>query len=161
MKACDQVLRGRRGLVAQSADSRCRSQPSREAVTVQAEGRLLAFGLFVGGLPRSIDTVACPNSHPDHSSASAPESHRLPFPSANNIAAYPLPNSLSNFAGAFKQPTGMPRMVNIDRDTPMLLPPDLREWVPADNMVHFVIKAIGGMDLPTLHLNRRGNSSKQ
>ena len=27
------------------------------------------------------------------------------------------------------------RFVNIDRDTPMLLPPDLRDWVPADDMV--------------------------
>ncbi len=28
----------------------------------------------------------------------------------------------------------------IDRKTPMLLPPDLREWVASDDMVHFVIK---------------------
>jgi hypothetical protein len=25
------------------------------------------------------------------------------------------------------------RFVNIDRDTPRLLPPDLRDWVPADH----------------------------
>jgi hypothetical protein len=25
------------------------------------------------------------------------------------------------------------RFVNIDRDTPLLLPPDLRDWVPADH----------------------------
>jgi hypothetical protein len=29
------------------------------------------------------------------------------------------------------------RFVNIDHDTPMLLPPDLRDWLPADHMVHF------------------------
>jgi len=52
-------------------------------------------------------------------------------------------------------------MVNIDRDTPMLLPPDLREWIPADDMVHFVIEAIEGMHLPGLHVNRRGTGSKQ
>jgi hypothetical protein len=25
------------------------------------------------------------------------------------------------------------RFVNVDRDTPLLLPPDLRDWVPADH----------------------------
>ena len=29
--------------------------------------------------------------------------------------------------------------VNIDRDTPLLLPPDLRDWVPADHLAHFVL----------------------
>ena len=53
------------------------------------------------------------------------------------------------------------RFVNIDRDTPMLLPPDLREWVPEDDMVHFVIEAVGGMKLPMLKVNRRGCGSEQ
>ncbi len=30
------------------------------------------------------------------------------------------------------------RIVSVDRDTPMLLPPDLRDWVPEDDLVHFV-----------------------
>ncbi len=30
------------------------------------------------------------------------------------------------------------RSVSGDRDTPMLLPPDLRDWVPEDDLVHFV-----------------------
>ena len=34
------------------------------------------------------------------------------------------------------------RFVSIDRNTPMLLPPDLREWVPEDDLVHFVIEAV-------------------
>ena len=54
-----------------------------------------------------------------------------------------------------------PRMVNIDRQTPMLLPPDLREWVPADDMVHFVIEAVESMKLSTLAFNRRGSGSEQ
>jgi hypothetical protein len=29
------------------------------------------------------------------------------------------------------------RFVNVDRDTPLLLPPDLRDWVPADHLAHF------------------------
>lgn len=53
------------------------------------------------------------------------------------------------------------RLVNIDRDTPLLLPPDLRQWVPADDMVHFVIEAVEGMSLGSLKVNRRGTGSKQ
>ena len=43
----------------------------------------------------------------------------------------------------------------------MLLPPDLREWVPEDDMVHFVIEAVAEMNLPTLKINRRGCGSEQ
>jgi len=43
----------------------------------------------------------------------------------------------------------------------MLLPPDLREWVPEEDMVHFVIEAVAGMNLPTLKINRRGCGSEQ
>ena len=53
------------------------------------------------------------------------------------------------------------RIVNVDRDTPMLLPPDLREWVPAEDMVHFIIEAVAGMKLPTLKINQRGCGSEQ
>jgi len=31
------------------------------------------------------------------------------------------------------------RFVNIDRDTPMLLPPDLRDWVQQDDLAHFLV----------------------
>ena len=31
------------------------------------------------------------------------------------------------------------RFVNIDRETPMLLPVDLREWVRGDDLAHFVL----------------------
>ena len=51
--------------------------------------------------------------------------------------------------------------VNIDRATPMLLPPDLRDWVAEDDLVHFVLEAIDGMALPTLRVNRRGSGSAQ
>jgi transposase len=43
----------------------------------------------------------------------------------------------------------------------MLLPPDLREWVPEDDMVHFVIEAVSGMNLPGLKVNHRGSGSEQ
>jgi transposase len=53
------------------------------------------------------------------------------------------------------------RLVNIDRDTPLLLPPDLRDWMPEDDMVHFVIEAVQQMSLPSLKVNRRGTGSEQ
>ena len=34
------------------------------------------------------------------------------------------------------------QFVTIDRETTMLLPPDLCEWVPEDSMVHFIIDAV-------------------
>ncbi len=43
----------------------------------------------------------------------------------------------------------------------MLLPPDLREWVPDEDMVHFVIEAVAGTNLPTLKINRPGCGSEQ
>ena len=53
------------------------------------------------------------------------------------------------------------RFVTVDRYTPMLLPPDLRDWVPPDDMVHFVIEAVEGLRLSTLKVNRRGSGSAQ
>lgn len=53
------------------------------------------------------------------------------------------------------------RFVNVDRRTPLLLPQDLREWVPADDMVHFVIEAVEGMNLWKLRVNERGTGSEQ
>jgi transposase len=51
--------------------------------------------------------------------------------------------------------------VNVDRDTPMLLPADLRQWVPEDDLVHFVVNAVETMSLPALRVNERGSGSKQ
>jgi transposase len=53
------------------------------------------------------------------------------------------------------------RFVNVDRETPMLLPVDLREWIPQDDLVHFVINAVEMMSLPGLSVNPRGSGSKQ
>jgi len=53
------------------------------------------------------------------------------------------------------------RLVNVDRDTPMLLPVDLRQWVPEDDLVHFVIEAVDSMALPSMGINRRGTGSEQ
>ena len=55
----------------------------------------------------------------------------------------------------------MARFVNIDRDTPMLLPPDLRDWIPCDHLVHFVIDAIESIDTSCAQINHRGTGNEQ
>ena len=53
------------------------------------------------------------------------------------------------------------RFVNVDRDTPLLLPPDLRDWVAEDDMVHFVLEAVDGIDTSAFRINWRGTGSRQ
>lgn len=53
------------------------------------------------------------------------------------------------------------RFVSVDRDTPMLLPPDLRDWVPEDDLVHFVIEAVERLPLERFRVNHRGTGDKQ
>ena len=36
----------------------------------------------------------------------------------------------------------MSNFVECDRDQAFLLPPDLRDWLPADDLGHFVIEAV-------------------
>ena len=51
--------------------------------------------------------------------------------------------------------------VRIDRNTPMLLPPDLRDWVSEDDLVHFVIEACERLPLTAFRINHRGSGSAQ
>ena len=51
--------------------------------------------------------------------------------------------------------------VTVDRDTPMLFPPDLRDWLPEDSMVHFIIDAVEMLDLQGFSVNSRGSGSPQ
>jgi transposase len=53
------------------------------------------------------------------------------------------------------------RFVNIDHDTPLLLPPDLRQWVPPDHLVHFIMDAVGELDLRGARVNERGTGDEQ
>jgi transposase len=53
------------------------------------------------------------------------------------------------------------RMVNVDRETPMLLPVDMRDWVPQNDLVHFVITFVDTMELGSVRVNTRGSGSKQ
>lgn len=53
------------------------------------------------------------------------------------------------------------RFVNIDHDTPLLLPPDLRDWLPEDHLVHFIIDAVKQVDVSRAKVNTRGSGSEQ
>ena len=53
------------------------------------------------------------------------------------------------------------RFVNIDHDTPLLLPPDLRDWLPAGHLVHFVMDAVEQLDLRMAQVNERGTGDAQ
>lgn len=53
------------------------------------------------------------------------------------------------------------RFQNIDRATPMLLPPDLRDWVAEDDLVHFIISAVERLPLSTFHVNHKGGGDAQ
>jgi transposase len=44
-----------------------------------------------------------------------------------------------------------------DRDQPMLLPPDLRDWLPADHLAWFVIEAIEELDLEPFYAAYRSD----
>jgi len=53
------------------------------------------------------------------------------------------------------------RFKNIDRATPLLLPPDLRDWVAEDDLVHFVISAVDRLPLATFAINHKGCGDEQ
>jgi transposase len=53
------------------------------------------------------------------------------------------------------------RFVNIDRETPLLLPPDLREWVPANHLAHFILDAVETIDERAFKVNARGTGDAQ
>jgi transposase len=53
------------------------------------------------------------------------------------------------------------RFVHIDHDTPLLLPPDLRDWISKDHLVHFIMDAVDALDLSSAKTNQRGTGSAQ
>jgi transposase len=54
------------------------------------------------------------------------------------------------------------RYVNVDRDTAMLMPPDMRDWVGGDDLVHFVIEAVEGTSMGSAESGRvHGGGSLQ
>ena len=55
----------------------------------------------------------------------------------------------------------MTRFVQTDRHQPFLLPPDLRDWVPKDDLVHFIVEAVARVAVDKFAINNRGTGSEQ
>ena len=53
------------------------------------------------------------------------------------------------------------RFISVDRKTPMLLSPDLRDRVPEDDLVHFVIEAVDRLSTDCFRVNYRGSGDRQ
>ena len=50
--------------------------------------------------------------------------------------------------------------VNLDRQTPMFLACDLRDWIPADHLVHFILDAVGQIRTAHFQVNHRGTGTE-
>ncbi len=55
----------------------------------------------------------------------------------------------------------MSKFVDCERDQSFLLPPDLRDWIPSDDLAHFVIEAVDRVDMCAFKVNHRGTGSAQ
>jgi transposase len=55
----------------------------------------------------------------------------------------------------------MSNFVDCDRDQAFLLPPDLRDWIPEDDLAHFVIEAVERVGMSAFKVNHRGTGSAQ
>jgi transposase len=53
------------------------------------------------------------------------------------------------------------KYVNVDRETPMFLPPDVREWVAGNDLAHFILDAVESTDLTAARVNVRGTGDAQ
>src|SRR5476651_76892 len=53
------------------------------------------------------------------------------------------------------------RYLVIDHDTPMLLPPSLRDWLPEDHLAHVIMDAVEELDLSRAQVNQRGSGDAQ
>ena len=53
------------------------------------------------------------------------------------------------------------KYVNVDRETALLLPPDMREWVGEDHLVHFILEAAEQIEVKGAKVNERGTGSEQ
>jgi transposase len=53
------------------------------------------------------------------------------------------------------------RYVNIDRQTPMLLPVDLRDWVAENDLARLIVEVVEQCDLSQAWTNERGSGSAQ
>lgn len=55
----------------------------------------------------------------------------------------------------------MSKFIEADRNQPFLLPPDLQDWLPADDLAHFVLEAVERVPLARFKVNTRDTGSAQ
>ncbi len=55
----------------------------------------------------------------------------------------------------------MPKFLQRDRSQPCLLPPDMRDWLPEDDLAHFVVEAVERVPMDSFQVNERGTGSAQ
>ena len=55
----------------------------------------------------------------------------------------------------------MPKFLQRDQSQQYLLPPDLRDWLPEDDLAHFVIEAVERVPMESFRVNERGTGSAQ
>jgi len=55
----------------------------------------------------------------------------------------------------------MARFVTSDNRQPFLMPPDLRDWLPDDDIAHFILGAAERVNMAKFHVNERGSGSAQ
>ena len=55
----------------------------------------------------------------------------------------------------------MSKFVRVDREQPYLLPPDMREWLPEDDLAHFVVEAVERGGMRHFRVNALGTGSAQ
>lgn len=53
------------------------------------------------------------------------------------------------------------RFIPVDRETRLMLPPDMRDWVPKGDLVHFIVDTIKVLPLRNVRVNHRGTGSPQ
>jgi len=55
----------------------------------------------------------------------------------------------------------MANFVPFDRDQAFLLPPDLRDWLPGDDLAHVIIAAVERVPMGAFKVNDRNSGSAQ
>ena len=55
----------------------------------------------------------------------------------------------------------MANFIPYDRGQGLLLPPDLRDWVPEDDLAHFVIEAVERVSISVFKVNHLGTGKAQ
>ncbi|MDR1862979.1 MAG: hypothetical protein LBQ67_03560 [Treponema sp.] len=50
------------------------------------------------------------------------------------------------------------RFVNIDRETPLLFPEDLRKRAPEGHIAQFIIEAVGKLNIRSVKVNEDGSA---